>query len=494
MNIGQLVNKKIAILGYGVNNQSLVSWLIKHGAKDITIRDKNLNLKNQSIYAKASMGKLSIINYQLGEGYLDNLDKFDIIFRTPGIPYLHPKIQEAKKAGVEISSQTKLFFKLCPAKIIGVTGTKGKGTTSTLIYEMLKIAAKHSSLSGSLASLSRNAGTAISLGKFAQLKNNNSKQTIYLAGNIGNDPFVFLDKLTANDWVILELSSFQLQDLDRSPHIAVVLNITSDHLDYHSDNSEYINAKTNIVRYQRKDDFAVINQDYLTSFKFAEISPTENDWYFSVKNSVDLGAFIKKEQIILRTKEKDLPIIDLKEIKLPGKHNLENICAAITASFLAGVEIKYIKKTIANFTGLQYRIQLIAEKNKIKYYNDSASTNPDTTIAAIKSFKQPIILIAGGSDKGVPFDKLGQEIVKSKVKKALLIGKTAVKINNAIKKNDKNFDSIICESLKKAMKMATHSAKPGEVILFSPASASFDMFRDYKDRGEEFNKQVKILK
>lgn len=473
-----LDNKKIAILGFGIENQALFKWLIFHNVKDITICDANPNFKilgTKQLQIIKSKIKNIKIKYQIGKDYLKNLKEFDVIYRTPGIPVNLPIIQKAKKHGTKISSQMKLFFENCPAKIIGVTGTKGKGTTTSLIYEILMKNFQKSKL----------------------------KTNIYLAGNIGNAPIDFLDKLTKNDWVVLELSSFQLQDLDISPHIAVVLNITSDHLDYHKDTKEYIEAKTNIVRYQKINDYAVINQDYLTSFRFAAISKSE-DYYFSKNKSVDLGCFIKwmkkndgsrYGEIIMRTNNKDLIITKTYNLNLKGEHNLENICAAITAGYLAGAGTESIKTTIENFKGLTHRIEFFYEYEGVRFYDDSASTNPDTTIAAIKSFTEPIVLIAGGSSKGADYKKLGKEIVKSSVKTIILMGNTGPKIKKAILLSFFNnfklkvIDNI--KTLKDAVLLAKKEANLGDVVLLSPASASFDSFKNYKDRGEQFKKTVK---
>jgi len=467
-----LINKKIAILGFGINNQKLFSWLVKHNAKNITICDKNPKLKIKNTKFKPQ--------FQLGENYLKNLNNFDIIFRTPGIPYLHSEIQTAQKKGTLISSQTKLFFDLCPAKIIGITGTKGKGTTSTLISEILK-------------------------NSFQEKHKIKSKTKIYLAGNIGKDPFEFLDILTVSDWVILELSSFQLQDLDVGPHIAVILNITSDHLDYHKNTKEYIQAKTSIIKYQKKDDFAVINIDYLTSFKFAEFSKSKDVYYFSRRKSVDLGAYIEwglkgqgahSGKIILRTLKNDYEICKTYDIALRGEHNLENICAAVTTSYLAGAKIDSIKKIIKKFKGLEHRIEFFYENNGTKFYDDSASTNPDTTIAAIKSFSEPIILIAGGSSKGADYSNLGREINKSTVKTIIILGETGPEIIKAIKSKKTATNKKIkiinnCKNIKEAVAAAKKEARSGDAVLLSPASASFGLFRNYKDRGEQYKIEVR---
>jgi UDP-N-acetylmuramoylalanine--D-glutamate ligase len=304
-------DKKIGILGFGVENQALFQWLISHKAISITICDKDDNISKKfpiSNFQFPINFQLSNVKFKTGKDYLKNLTDFDVVFRTPGISPLTPELVRAKKKGVGISSEIKLFMDLCPARTIGVTGTKGKGTTSSLIFEILK--------SNFQFLLRPRSGRAISNFQ-TNIQNLIPKTKIYLGGNIGNAPIEFLDKLTKDDVVVLELSSFQLMDLEKSPNIAVVLDIESDHLDYHKNRTEYVSAKENIVRYQSKKDYTVINLDYMTSYKFAAISKTENDYYFSRRKSVDLGAYVewisKKKgshfgKIILRTEEKDYEI------------------------------------------------------------------------------------------------------------------------------------------------------------------------------------------
>ena len=407
-------NKKIALLGFGNENKSVFSWLIKHGANDITICDKNekLNPPVGGSSSKILIKNQSIISFQLGDDYLKNLNQYDIIFRTPGIPYLSPEIQKAKKLGVIISSQIKLFFDKCKAKIIGVTGTKGKGTTSSLIFEILSSNSK--------------------------LKAQSSE--IWIGGNIGKAPLDFLDKLTNNDVVLLELSSFQLQDLNKSPNISVVLDIQSDHLDHHKDKKEYVGAKLNIVKNQNKSDIVIINQDYLTAFKFALSTKAEKKYFFSRRDSVDNGAFISWDdrvhtngKIILRVDKKDNIICKVNDVTLRGEHNLENICGAIIASSVIGASLKAIKEIVPKFKGLEHRLEFVGKKNNVNYYNDSIGTTPEATIAAIKSFKEPIILIVGGSSKGADYSNLTKEIAKSSVKVVIAIGETGPEIAKNIK-------------------------------------------------------------
>ncbi|AKM81931.1 TPA: UDP-N-acetylmuramoyl-L-alanine--D-glutamate ligase [Candidatus Berkelbacteria bacterium] len=451
--------KKIGILGLGGENVAMVKFLASYGG-EITICDRAEGEEAISSYTK----QLSGVNYQLrlGPAYLDNLKDFDIVFRTPGLPYLNEKIQEAKESGVEISSQTKLFFDLCPSPIIGVTGTKGKGTTTSLIGEILN---KSVNAQGSSTFINR----------------------VYVAGNIGRAPIEFVQELTKDDVVVLELSSFQLQDLHKSPHIGVVLDIKSDHLDVHKDHDEYVLAKTAIVKYQTKNDFAVVNADYSVSTDFALKTPAEVFW-FSRKRSVDQGIFVENENLLLRIEGKNHLIANKKEITLRGDHNLENIAAASIAAYLSGVGIDTIRSVVKKFKGLEHRLEFVAQIGGVKYYNDSFSTTPDTAIAAINAFSEPVILIAGGSEKNADYSELGEEISKN-VKTVILIGQTGPRIKKEIKNTSlKIIDDL--SNLREVMQAVKKEAKKGDIVLLSPASASFDWFVNYKDRGLQFKKLV----
>lgn len=461
-------NKKVLLLGFGVENQSLYNFLSDNGAK-ITVADRDES------FAKLA-NKFPKVVWQIGKNYLKGLEKFDFIFRSPGVPFKTKEIHAAKERGTQITSAIKLFFDLCPAEIIGVTGTKGKGTTATLIAEILR-------------------------------ENFRGKKNIFLAGNIGKPAMDFYGQIKPNDIVILELSSFQLQDLTSSPHIAVVLNVTSDHLDHHGSLKEYVLAKQSIVKYQSKNDFAVFSADSLNAIRFAELTRAKT-YFFSRNKSVDEGAFIdwqvvdlRREKhglgkIVLRVGGKDEILASASEILLRGEHNLENICAAALASFLSGASPKIISKVIKEFKGLEHRLELVAEKNGVKYYNDSFATNPDPTIAAVQSFIEPVILIAGGSSKKADFSELGWVIARnSTVKSVILLGKEeAPKIRQAIEKaklkGQKEPDFWEAFSMEEAVATARRLATPGDVVLLSPACASFDLFHDYKERGKKFKRAV----
>jgi len=482
-------NKRVGILGLGEENIAVVEYLIKQNAK-VVICDEMRRGELGEYYRKV---KDLPVQFRLGPHYLDHLEDFKIIFRTPGLPYFNEKIQVAKKNGVEISSQTKLFFDLCPSPIIGVTGTKGKGTTTSLIGEILKLASGRPSLSGTHPSPVSNSPSAIRDAATSLGVSPRPITRVFVGGNIGNPPIKFIDELTKDDIVVLELSSFQLQDLDRSPHIAVILDIRVDHLDIHKDEAEYVEAKRNIVRYQTKQDFAVINADYLTSIEFASSTPAKIFW-FSRRKSVDLGTFVLNDELIMRTEKSEKSVVKISDIQLRGLHNLENICAAIIASYLAiresagsgltRADIESIKKGVKEFKGLEHRLEFVREIDKIKFYNDSFSTTPETTIAAIKSFDEPIILLLGGSEKNADYQELAKTIEQKNIKLIIPIGRTAKRIVPCLGE---------IKSIEEAVKIAADKAKSGDIVLLSPASASFDRFKNYKERGKLFKKAVQNL-
>jgi UDP-N-acetylmuramoylalanine--D-glutamate ligase len=447
-------NKKIAVVGFGIEGLSSALYLAGKGA-EVTVFDKNKEFSEKVAVEEAKKMK---VNFVLGEFYLERVKGFDLVVRSPGIKL---SVLEKYVPREKITSQIKLFFDLCPAEIIGITGTKGKGTTSSLIYEMLK------------------------------------KQGFdaYLGGNIGMAPFDFLDKLNAHSKVVLELSSFQLLDLEKSPHIAVMLMITQEHLDYHDSVGEYIDAKRNLVRHQGEKDFAIVNRDYpasnesdiLTSGKFFHVSRE--------REVVEDGSFVRDGKVWLRIAGGEVDVIDIRDILLPGKHNLENVCAAVIAATLAGVSILNIQHVLKVFKGLEHRLELAGTVNGVRYYDDSFSTTPETAIAAIQSFKEPEILILGGSSKNSDFSELGDVISKSEnVKLIIGIGLEWEKIKVQIKKSDTPIPVIEGAKDMVTIVAAAHKlAVPGDVVLLSPACASFDMFKNYKDRGEQFKEQVVSL-
>ncbi|MBM3205276.1 UDP-N-acetylmuramoyl-L-alanine--D-glutamate ligase [Candidatus Shapirobacteria bacterium] len=443
-------NQKVAVLGFGIEGQDLCRFLLKQKAK-ITVFDQKEKLPQKESLVCQQAG----VDFKLGEDCLTKLQGFKFIFRSPGFRRLSPEILQAEKEGAQISSATKLFFELCLGKIIGVTGTKGKGTTATLIYEILQ----------------------------------KDRQRVFLAGNVGQPMLGLLPRVQKGDWVVLELSSFQLQDLTQSPHLAVVLFITSEHLDYHQDKKEYVEAKANLVRFQKENDLSVLNADDLVSSSFAGLTPGKI-YCFSRRKKVN-GVYVLKKQIFL-FKEK---LGSTEQLQLLGEHNWDNVCAATLAAFLAGASKEAIKKTIFSFKGLEHRLEWVRDLKGISFYNDSFSTTPETTMAAIKSFQKPIVLIAGGSEKGSDYTQLGQEITHSTVKTLILIGQMAGKIKKAVLKAGFQGEILFqpAKTMPAIVELAFKKAPKGGVVLLSPACASFDLFLDYKDRGQQFKENVQAL-
>lgn len=427
--------KKIAVVGAGVEGLSSKKYLSGKGAI-ITLLDK-----------------------KDGDSYLEKLDEYDLVVRSPGI-----KITDLEKfvSKDKITSQTKLFFDLCPAKIIGVTGTKGKGTTSSIIYKILKKDGKDA----------------------------------YLGGNIGLPPFEFLDKLNTHSIVVLELSSFQLMDLTKSPHIGVVLMVTSEHLNYHKDIYEYVDSKRNLLRFQNENDFAIVNRDYPASNE-SDVFSSAKTYYISRERGVyDSGCFVEDKAVWIQDEGVKEKVINTSDILLPGKHNLENVCAATMAAVLAGVSLDSVKSTLSTFKGLEHRLELVDRIKGVSYYDDSFSTTPETAIAAIEAFDSPEILILGGSTKNSDFHELGMKISKTKNIKAIIgIGEEWERIKEQIV--DPVSEFVVIEGAKDMFTIVQAAEKlgvDGDVVLLSPACASFDMFKNYKDRGDQFKKEVEKLR
>ena len=458
-------DKKIAILGLGIEGVSTAKFLKEKGAV-ITILDKKSEDQIEpSLFSEANDLGASFV---LGEEYLAHLTEYDIVVRSPGISSSLPEIQAAKEKGVEITSQTKLFFDLCPCRIVGVTGSKGKGTTSTLIYEMLKA----------------------------------SGLDAHLGGNMGTPPLLFLEKLTKASVVVLELSSYQLEDVTKSPHIAVLLMIVPDHLDYHGGMSEYVEAKRNILRFQTKEDFAIVNRDYLPTHESDLYTDGQVYYVTRERSNVEQGTFIKDNAIWIQMKGTEWKIIDTDKIALLGKHNWENAAAAAMAATLAGATKSDIFEVLNTFKGLEHRLEFVQEVQGVRYYDDSIATNPESTIAAIQSFEDPKILILGGVTEGSDFTELGKVISEDLQVKAIIgIGKEWPTLKQEIAKGEelraKSGEPIIllegAKDMQTVVAAASKIAVEGDVVLLSPACKSFDMFKSYKDRGEQFKKAVNDL-
>jgi len=430
---------KVALLGLGLDNLALLKLLLKMPEPiEITICDR----RDKESLPEIKSGKQKI-NYQLGADFNKNLFHFDFLFRSPGWPTFCPGVIEAQKKGSYLSSALDVFFYLCPTKnIIGITGTKGKGTTATLIYEIIKAWQK------------------------------NKKTNVWLGGNIGLSPLNFLSKVTAKDYVILELSSFQLETLQYSPKIAVFTNLFKEHLapadpnnpNYHKSFNEYFNAKINIIN-NKENEILIANSE--------------------LKKQLELNKI--KNKIIYFTKANY-------KTKLQGDYNQQNIAAAIEVAKILKIKKDIYQKVIENFANLENRLELILEKNNIKIFNNSFSTTPESTKLDLLSFNNPIIQLAGGADKGASFKDLAKTI-KKKVKLIILFpGLGGDKIEKELKKINFPGNKIFkAKSMESAVLKAWKSAVPNDIILLSTACASFGLFKNYKERGKLFKEEVKKI-
>lgn len=446
MTLKNLANKKIALLGLGVENYALLKFLLaRKVACQVVIYEKK---QKEDIKQYSELSKFKNVSWSLGEYYAKDLSGFDIIFRSPGSSIRKDK--QVKLGRAVLTTAMNLFFDLSPTKnIIGVTGTKGKGTTSSLIYEILKA----------------------------------GKKKVWLGGNIGVAPFAFITKIKPTDWVVLELSSFQLEDLTKSPKIAVMTNFTKEHLapadpnnpNYHTSLKEYLQAKMNITRWQKKGDYFVVNSK-------SQITNTKK-----IPNH--------KSQIINQTKARIITF-DKSDFpsSLPGEHNKENIAAAVVVAQLVKIASEVVLKAVKNFKGLEHRIELVRELKGVKYYDDSFATTPESAVIALKSFSAPVILLAGGADKGADFKNFAKEIAKRVKFVCLLKGLATPRLKQSLikagfgKSQIKEFTN-----LNEAVKTAKSVAKAGDIVLLSTACASFGMFKSYKQRGDLFKHLVKRL-
>lgn len=443
----KLKNSRIAIIGMGVSNIPLVDYLYDLSC-DVTIfnnKELDSNIKNKLDNYK--------FKYFTGESYLDNLVGFDIIFRSPSCLPTKSELVKAKENGSIITSEVMEVLKLTPSLTIGITGSDGKTTTTTLINEILK---------------------------------SNGYNT-FLGGNIGTPLFTKIKDMKKEDIVILELSSFQLMDMNVSPNIAVVTNIAENHLDIHKDFNEYIDAKKNIFKYQDNNSILVVNADNDIVNKFVSKGETR---YFSRSKKTN---YFYTDGVDIFYKDKK--ILNKYDIKLRGIHNLENICSALTA-IIDLIDLDKSISAIKEFNGVEHRLEFVREIDGVKWYNDSVSSSPTRTIAGLNSYDEDIILIAGGYDKHLDYTPLAKPIL-DKVSKLILLGDTKEKIYNAVtnlnKEIGKDIEIYKCDSLEEVVNTAKKVSKSGEVVLFSPASASFDMFKNFADRGIKFKDLVMKL-
>ncbi len=464
MNITDLQQKKIGILGFGIEGQAVAAFLKKQNL-DFEVYDQNPEVRTK--YSAKDFSEI--------------FDR-EILFRSPGVKLTDPYIQKAKESGVVLTSQVKFFMQNSRAKIIGITGSKGKGTTAKLVYDILK-----------------NAGLRV-----------------FLAGNFGSEVLSLLEEDDA--YIVLELSSFQLADLDLSPHIAVVLMLVPEHLDYHKDSAEYYEAKSSITKYQGKNDYAVINSDYTESMNIGKLGAAQKHFVQTLKESDVSKAdpfkiykaeeFLKiKEGIFAEELEKHIYLVssgktqfyaDAKEFSLPGFHNLQNICAAILVSKIVAetensLTDQVILQTIRDFKGLEHRLESVGAFGGLEFFDDSFGTTPESSLAAISAFNRPEIVIIGGVNKGADYEAYTAALSRLKqIKAVILLGQISEILEKGLLKN--GFSGKIfrdAKNMSQAFEQIREVALEGDIVLLAPATSSFGMFKNYKDRGDQFKEQAR---
>uniref|UniRef100_UPI00402A2D66 UDP-N-acetylmuramoyl-L-alanine--D-glutamate ligase n=1 Tax=Candidatus Wunengus californicus TaxID=3367619 RepID=UPI00402A2D66 len=454
-------DKNITVMGLGLfgGGVGVAQFLAKQGAR-VTVTDlRNATELSSSIKQLEGLP----ISYKLGGHSEEDFINGDMVVVNPAVPKNSKFIEIARNNRVQVDTEINMFFKLCPAPIIGITGSNGKSTTTTLTGNILQ---------------------------------ETSRRT-WVGGNIGKSLLSDLEEIKPSDIVVLELSSFQLEGLNdakKSPHISILTNISPNHLDRYVSMKEYIQAKKAIILHQDSGDYAILNYDD------PELRMWEKDckghilWY-SAKQALANGVFIKSNELIISVNGQNTAIPCVSSVKIPGIHNLQNVLAASCAAYLAGAREEHIEKAITAFTGLEHRLEFVREVNGVRYYNDSKATTPESSIAAITAFQAQVILIAGGYDKGSSFREFAKTCARN-TKAVVLIGKTAGKIQELIleKKGTKETPSIFLQkTFEEAFRQANALAKSGDVVLLSPACASYDMFLNYEERGRKFKDMAKVL-
>ncbi len=456
----EIKGKKISIIGIGTSNIPAIFYFDKLGA-NIVARDKNEEL----LSLHPELNELKNVTYQLGESYLEGLENEDYILRSPGIKPFLKEIEEAQAKGVILTSELELVLALAPCPIIGITGSAGKTTTVTLIGEMLK----------------------------------KSHKKIWVGGNIGTPLLTQVEEMKKEDLVVLELSSFQLMTVKQSPNISLITNIYEDHLDYHRSFEEYVMAKVNIFTHQKEGDICILNEDDSFYERFLKLkeekAPASKLITFSTKKVPQKGVYLNKDVICTNLSEKEEKIISIHKLHLIGEKNYANVCSAICAVY-PFVDVESIQETLENFKGVEHRLEFVAQKEGVKYYNDSISTTPGKAMAAFTSFSQKIILIAGGSDKNLDYTPVGEAMNRC-AKILILLGNTKEKIKEAVI-HARNYDKALLEiyevtSMEEAVMLAHKLAKEKDIVVMSPASASFDLYANYKERGKHFKSLVEKL-
>ena len=453
----EIRQKRVAFIGTGVSHTQLIEKFREKGI-GVTVLDKRPADKFQETYDKLSALGVKFI---LGEQYLDSLTDFDVVFRTPGMYFNHPALVKAREQGVTITSEMEVFFELCPCKIYAVTGSDGKSTSTTLIAEIL---AAHG-------------------------------LTVHKGGNIGKALLPIIEDIKESDVAVVELSSFQLISMRKSPDVALITNITPNHLDVHGTMEEYTQSKTNLIIHQNAFSRTVLNYDNPGTRALAPLVRGKLKW-FSRRENVPCGAFLREDGVLCYNEYGNVtPILHKDDIRIPGMHNVENFLGVI-AVLWGAVDVQDIVKVAREFGGVEHRIEFVRELNGVKWYNDSIATSPTRVLAGLRSFDQKLIVLAGGYDKKIPFEPMA-ETVCDRVKMLILMGVTADKIEAAVKAA-KNYDPanitiLRADSMEQAVQLAYEKAQKGDIVTLSPACASFDWYPNFEVRGQHFKRLVKEL-
>lgn len=442
-------------MGIGVSNLSLINYLLGQGARVFAMDRKT----REELGETAAMLEAKGVTLRLGPGYLDELHRYELVFLTPGMKKDIPEVERARASGARIESEMGLFLSLCRGRTVAVTGSAGKTTTTTLTGEMLKA----------------------------------SGRNVFVGGNIGTPLIERLDDIGEEDLVVLELSSFQLELTKVSPQVAGITNIGVDHLDVHGSAEAYRNAKMNIFRFQRPEDVTALNADDEITRALAPECPGRV-LYFSRQSRPDQGAFLKDDRLHVHLDGRDHVLCKASEVGIPGPHNLENALLASLLSISAGADPDAVSSVLVSFKGIEHRLETVCECNGVRYVNDSIATSPVRAIAALRTVPAPILLIAGGYDKGLPYREYARAM-RGKVRILFTLGKTAEKIERAVREElgDDAMPIQRVESLEQAVMRSHEEARPGDTVLLSPASASYDMFRNFEERGRRFKQLVREM-
>ena len=456
--------KKVIVIGAARQGTALSRYLASKGAQVILTDMHSLDDLPANLPDLEKLG----IQLRLGGHPLELLEGADLVCVSGGVPLTIPFIQAALHRGIPLSNDSQIFLEACPAQVIGITGSSGKTTTTALVGLMAQ--------------------------KYFEMKQNGHRA--WVGGNIGNPLIEQVDQIDEDDLVVLELSSFQLELMTRSPQIAAILNITPNHLDRHGSMQAYIAAKSRILRFQHPGDVAILNRDDPGSWSLAENLKSDLiSFGFQKPDSKQNGTYIYKDAIWLQLGRESLKMLPLEWIQLPGRHNIANVLAACAIAAAASLALPAIQTAIEEFTGIPHRLEFIRNINGADWYNDSIATAPERTMAAIEAFEGPLVLLLGGRDKNLPWDDLAQ-LIHQRVRAVVLFGEAAGLIEKAlgaVKKGETLQVISRCNTLEEAVQAAAKLAQRGDTVLLSPGCTSFDAFKDFEERGEYFRKLVNAL-